>query len=96
MIYDSAGVKLIEAGFHPIEMKRGLNFAASRFIEYLEKCTKPITRKEELYNLAMITTNNSEDISLIVAESLITLGIHGIINIEESNIGLNQLIVLIN
>ena len=75
-------------------MKRRLNYAASRFLEYLEKCTKPITRKDELYNLAMITTNNSEDISLIISEALITLGIHGIINIEESNIGLNQLIVI--
>jgi chaperonin GroEL len=83
----------MEAGYHPIEMKRGLNFAAARFIDFLESCTKPVTRKEELYNLAMITTNNHEDISMIISEALITLGINGIINVEDSNIGLNQLIV---
>ena len=83
----------MEAGYHPIEMKRGLNFAAARFIEYLENCCKPVTKREELYNLALITTNNHEDISMIISEALITLGINGIINIEESNIGINQLIV---
>ncbi len=83
----------MDAGYHPIEMQRGLNFAASKFIDYLESCTKPITRKEELYNLAMITTNNHEDISMIISEALITLGKNGIINVEDSNIGINQLIV---
>jgi chaperonin GroEL (HSP60 family) len=74
-------------------MKRGLNFAASKFLDYLESCSKPITRKDELFNLAMITTNNHQEISMIISEALITLGINGIINIEESNYGINQLIV---
>lgn len=75
-------------------MKRGLNYAAARFIEYLESVCKPITRKDELFSLAMITTNSNEEISMIVSEALITLGINGIINVEESNLGNNQLIVI--
>lgn len=62
-------------------------------MEYLEKSKKKISNKEEILNLAMITTNKDSEISEIVTESLMKTGINGFLNIEESPTGLTQLFV---
>ena len=59
----------------------------------MEKSRKKISNKEEILNLAMITTNKDSEISEIVTESLMKTGINGFLNIEESPTGLTQLLV---
>jgi len=76
-----------------MDMKKGLNIAASKFLDYLESLSKPIRTRKELMNLAMISTNNHVEISELISDALIELGVTGIISIEPSPNGLNQLIV---
>ena len=79
-----------------MDMKKGLNIAASKFIEKLETLARPIKTRKDLMNLALISTNNHIEIAEIISEALIELGVSGIINIEESPNGLTNLIVIIN
>ena len=79
-----------------MDMKKGHNIAASKFIEKLETFARPIKTRKDLMNLALISTNNHVEIAEIISEALIELGISGIINIEESPNGLTNLIVIID
>ena len=78
-----------------MDIKRGMNIAAAKFIDRLEEFAKPIETRKDLMNLAMISTNNDFEISEVISTGLIELGVSGIINIEQSMNGFSELIVII-
>jgi chaperonin GroEL len=78
---------MVELGFHPLEVKKGIDMASKKLLEFFEEIKIEIKNKRELFNLAMITTNHNEEISKIVSEGLISVGPKGIIQIEESPTG---------
>jgi chaperonin GroEL len=85
------GNSLIDIGFHPIEVKKGIEFAAKKMIEYLEEIKIKIKTHKDLFDLAMITTNQNVEISEIVSEALSKVGLKGLITLEESQTGNTQL-----
>jgi len=56
-------------------------------IQYFEEIKIKIKSYKDLYNLAMITTNQNPEISEIVAEALYKVGLKGVITLEESQTG---------
>jgi chaperonin GroEL len=87
------GSRLVSIGFHPLDIKKGIELAASMFIKELERLKVLIRKKEDLFNLAMITTNKNKELSEIVTEALVNLGMSGIVSLEESPTGENKLII---
>lgn len=85
---------MVDIGFHPLEVKKGIEIASNTFIQYLENMKKVIVNKKELHNLAMITTNRDTNVSDIVSEAIFQLGVDGLIEIEESPTGLTELLIL--
>lgn len=81
----------MDIGFNPMEVKKGLEFASKKFLEYLEEKRATVKDKKDIYNLAMVTTNNNEEISDIVSKALEVSGNKAVINIEESQTGLTEL-----
>jgi len=60
-------------------------------IKYLEEIKFKISCHKDLFNLAMITTNQNLEISEIVSEALSKVGLKGLITLEESQTGSTQL-----
>jgi chaperonin GroEL len=87
------GVALVDIGFHPLDIKRGIDHSLNVFLKELDKNKVRIRNKTDLQNLAMITTNKNKEISEIVSEAILTLGVSSMISLEESPTGDNKLII---
>ncbi len=82
---------MVSLGFHPLEVKKGIQQASKSLIDYLEKTKSYVKTKQDLWNLAMITTNKNTEISEVISEALIQGGEKAIIQIEESQTGATHL-----
>jgi chaperonin GroEL len=74
-----------------MDVKRGIEFGSKSLINYLESIRTFIKTKKEIYDLAMITTNNNEEISDIISKALIESGKKIVVNLEESQSGQHEL-----
>lgn len=84
---------MVNNDYHPIDIRRGIEFAGKIFLEFLEKNKRKVSKRDDIFNLAMITTNKDKIISEIITESLFKTGLNGFVNIEESPTGLTDLLV---
>jgi len=82
---------MVDIGFHPLEIKKGIEKASQELLKYLNLTKSYINTKEDLLNLAMITTNKDQEISNLVASALTKSEGKSIIQIEESQTGLSSL-----
>ncbi len=85
---------MVNNNYHPIDIKKGIELAGKILIKFFDETKRKVTKKEDIFNLAMITTNKDKIISDIITESLIKTGLSGFINIEESPTGLTELLVI--
>lgn len=85
------GIDMINRGYHPLVIKKGLDYACELAIKYIENKAIPITTEQEIINLAEVATNYDKLTARIVAEAVIRAGKHGVINIEEGSTFENQL-----
>ncbi len=79
----SEGIKNVTAGAHPLAMKRGLQKGLEAVIEELKRLSKPISKKEEIAQVATIAALDSE-IGQIIADTISEVGKDGVITVEES------------
>ena len=85
---------MINLGFHPLEVKKGIERSSKKVLDYLESIKTQLKSSEELYSLAMITTNKDKGISEVVSKALVESCNKSIIQIEESFTGLTELRVI--
>jgi len=83
------GLKNITAGANPIEVKRGMDKAASAIIEELKKSSKEVKDKKEIAQVATISANSDEKIGSLIAEAMEKVGKDGVITVEEAK-GIND------
>ncbi len=69
--------------------------AKKLILEYLEAIKKDIETKEELYNVAMVSTNYDEWLSELLSEAVFKTGKNGIVHIEPNQTFDTSLIVKI-
>ncbi|MBC7074084.1 chaperonin GroEL [Candidatus Parcubacteria bacterium] len=77
------GIKNVAAGAHPLILKKGIEKALKEVVEFLKKNSKPITKKEEMAQVAQIAALD-EEIGKIIAETISEVGKDGVITVEES------------
>lgn len=68
------GLKYIEMNSNPVLIKRGLEKAAKKVVEYIKSRSKPISTKEEIKEVALVSANNDEEIANVIAEVLYKIG----------------------
>lgn len=80
----SEGMKVIDnISFY--EMKKGMEFAAEKVVENLEKtCIKIKDDYEKMCAIPTISANNDKEIGKLIADTFKTVGEHGFISVEES------------
>jgi len=79
----SEGLKNITAGANPIEVKRGIDKATEKVVEFLKKNSMEVKDKEKIKQVATISANNDEVIGKLIADAMEKVGSEGVITVEE-------------
>ena len=79
------GIKSIEAGMNPREIRKGMLSALKEINNYLKSHSIPIKNKEDLIKVATISANNDNEIGKLIGETFNKIGIDGTINVINGN-----------
>ena len=87
------GLKNVAAGADPLALRKGIEKGVKEVIETLRKMAKPISKKEEIAQVATIAAQDPE-IGNLIADVVSEVGKEGVITVEESKkFGLEKEIV---
>ena len=79
----SEGIKLVEAGINPMDIKRGIEKAVEAIITDLKGRSKPV-KGHMIAQVGTISANNDQTIGNIIAEAMEKVGKDGVITVEEA------------
>jgi chaperonin GroEL len=77
------GLKLVEAGMAPVDLKKGIDRAVSAVVEQIVGMSLPVKDQSDIENVATVSANGDRDLGKVVAEAVSKVGRDGIVNIEE-------------
>ncbi len=77
------GIKNVTSGANPMEIKRGIEKAVSKVVEYIKKNSISVDNKEMTKQVATISANNDEEIGNLIAEAMEKVGKDGVITVED-------------
>ncbi len=78
------GLKQVTAGASPMGVKRGMDAGVAAVTEELAKMARPVAGKEEITNVAAISSQDRE-IGELIADAFDKVGKDGVISVEESS-----------
>ena len=80
----TAGFRNVTAGSNPISIKRGLDKGVDVIVKALEKSAKKISGKEEISQVATISSNNDKELGTMIGDVFDKVGKDGVITVEEA------------
>jgi len=87
------GLRVVEAGANPVEIRRGINKAIEKSVEALEKISQKVSKESEIEQVATISAQDKE-VGSIIATVMKEVGDNGVITVEESkSFGLSHEVV---
>ena len=87
------GFKNITAGASPIAINKGLHNATEVVVAQLKKISKPISKKEEIAQVATISAQDKE-VGKLISEVIEEVGKDGVITVEDGQtVGLSKEVV---
>jgi chaperonin GroEL len=78
------GLKYVTAGANPIGIQRGIHKAVTTAVEHLAKITKKVKDKDEIKQVATVSSNWDNAIGEIIADAMDKVGKDGTITVEEA------------
>ncbi len=82
----SEGIKLIEKGLNPIELKKGIETAVEQVVSEIKKMAIPVELgSNALLQVANIAANNDSVIGGLIADTIRQVGKEGVISIVEGS-----------
>lgn len=81
----SEGLKLVVAGFDPMDLKRGIDKAVILAVETLKKMSVPCKDDKAIAQVGTISANSDEPIGRIIADAMAKVGKEGVITVEEGS-----------
>jgi len=78
------GLKNVAAGANPMELKRGIGEAVKAVVAELKKLSVPVSKHEQIAQVAAISANNDETIGKLIADAMDKVGKDGVITVEEA------------
>ena len=88
------GMKVVAAGMNPMDVRRGIERATVRVVEYLKTLAKPCQTSAEIAHVAAISGNNDRSIGDLIAQAMDKVGREGAITIEDGTGISNELEVV--
>jgi chaperonin GroEL len=81
------GLKLIDQGSNPVEVKKGIDEVVKLVIRELKEISQELDSEDQIRQVATISGNNDEEIGSLIYTALDKVGREGIVSIEESKTG---------
>jgi chaperonin GroEL len=78
------GMKYVTAGANPIGIQRGIQKAVDAAVEHLAKISRKVKDKEEIKQVATVSSNWDTTIGEIIADAMDKVGKDGTITVEEA------------
>jgi chaperonin GroEL len=78
------GIKMIEAGFDPMEIKLGIDKTLELVKEYLKSISIKVEGVSQIEQIATISANGDSTIGKIIADSMSEVGFDGVITVDDS------------
>jgi len=78
------GLKNVTAGANPMDLKRGIDFAVTKVVEYLKSISKDVEGRNEIAQVGSISANNDKSIGDLIADAMEKVGKDGVITVEEA------------
>src|SRR3990167_4011465 len=79
------GLKLVVAGYDPMDLKRGIDKAVIQAVEQLKKLSVPCKDDKAIAQVGTISANSDEAIGRIIADAMAKVGKEGVITVEEGS-----------
>ena len=77
------GMKYVVSGHNPMDLKRGIDRAATAAVEALGKISKPCETDEEIAQVGTISANSDAAIGKMIADAMAKVGKEGVITVEN-------------
>lgn len=78
------GLKNVTAGANPMDLKRGIDLAVVKVVEYLKKVSKEVEGRNEIAQVGSVSANNDKSIGELIADAMDKVGKDGVITVEEA------------
>jgi chaperonin GroEL len=78
------GMQAIGDGANPVLVKRGIDLAVGRLVDYLQGVAHPISTEEDYRRVAAISANDDDTVGAVIARALFTVGEAGIVTVEDA------------
>ena len=79
------GLKHLSFGANGIKLRNGIVWAADRAVEFVKSKTKDISSKEEIREIAKISSNHSDEIADVLSDVFSKIGQNGTIKVDTGN-----------
>ncbi|KAA9006656.1 chaperonin GroEL [Histidinibacterium aquaticum] len=79
-----AGMKAVAAGVAPMDLKRGLDRAATHAAEHIFATSRPVGGNNEIEKIGTISANGEAEIGRLIAHAIERVGKDGVIVVEEN------------
>ena len=88
------GVKLVAAGMNPMDLKRGIDMAATAVVKDIERRAKKVQSSEEIAQVGTISANGDKSVGKMIADAMKKVGNEGVITVEEAKTAVTELDVV--
>ncbi len=78
------GLRNVTAGANPMDLKRGIDKAVLKVVDYLKSVSKEVEGREEIAQVGSISANNDKSIGDLIADAMEKVGKDGVITVEEA------------
>jgi len=78
------GLKNVTAGANPMDLKRGIEIAVAKVIDFLKTQSREVEGRNEIAQVGSISANNDSTIGNLIADAMEKVGKDGVITVEEA------------
>ena len=79
------GLKSVDAGFNPMDLKRGIDKAVTKAVESIQKMSTPCEENKSIAQVGTISANSDSEVGDIIADAMDKVGKEGVITVEEAS-----------
>ena len=79
------GLKAVEAGMNPMDIKRGIGATINAAVETLKRISKPCKGKKAIEQVGAVSANGDKSIGELIAQAMEKVGNEGVITVEEGS-----------
>ena len=78
------GLKQVAAGMNPMDLKRGVDIAVAKVVDYIKSGAREVKDSAEVAQVGTISANGESEIGAQIADAMQKVGNEGVITVEEN------------